>query len=494
MGNINERLSQLKKFELATLARKLQLTGYSGKNKSDLIDHIIDNASEQQITAALSTSDSQQPAMAPAQPSLYKKLIMFILTVIGLIGSIASILGYIQRDKPLKIPVQIEQGEPLFNKLISDIDLRLQSPLKKWELTVDLSEYWQLKKVNIKDLAAKLNLDRPYSDHHMYIYTLSNMPKNSHMAPRSAPPPPMFENIPYYIIPIMVLAFFSIFIGRIRRSAKGFFEKANAIRHFNKGNAMSALGRMDQALMEYEKAVKIRPDDASAWNNIGAALSALGREEETFQAFEKAIRIKPDYADAWYNIGVTLNGFKRHDEAVNAYNKATKINPNFHQAWCNKGILLYNLNRKDEAIQAFNKAIEIKSDNSSAWSNKGVALSALGRNDEAIHAYSEAIRINPTDHSSMSSKGLVLAQIGKYDEALQCVKKAVDINPSSESAWYNLACVYSVREDKANALKYLKIAIEKGFREVSHIGRDPAFNFIRNEPEFQKIIAGLEGN
>ncbi len=50
------RLSKLTKSELIAIARSLKVTGYSGKNKSALIDHITGNADEQQITTVLNGS------------------------------------------------------------------------------------------------------------------------------------------------------------------------------------------------------------------------------------------------------------------------------------------------------------------------------------------------------------------------------------------------------------------------------------------------------
>ncbi len=43
-----------------------------------------------------------------------------------------------------------------------------------------------------------------------------------------------------------------------------------------------------------------------AWNNKGIALKDLGKYEEAIQAYDKAIEIKPDYHLAWNNKGIAL--------------------------------------------------------------------------------------------------------------------------------------------------------------------------------------------
>jgi len=51
----------------------------------------------------------------------------------------------------------------------------------------------------------------------------------------------------------------------------------------------------------------------------------LGRYEESIQAYEKAIEINPNSAAAWYNKGFSLDKLGRHDEASVCYNKAENL-------------------------------------------------------------------------------------------------------------------------------------------------------------------------
>ncbi|MGD2088705.1 MAG: tetratricopeptide repeat protein [Candidatus Aminicenantes bacterium] len=97
-----------------------------------------------------------------------------------------------------------------------------------------------------------------------------------------------------------------------------------------------------------------------AWYSRGVALSALGRPDQALEAYNKAIEIKPDNHEAWYKKGWALDKLSRHEDALEAYNKAIKIKPNYDQAWFNKGVALEKLGRKKEAQKAFEKADEIK--------------------------------------------------------------------------------------------------------------------------------------
>ena len=54
---------------------------------------------------------------------------------------------------------------------------------------------------------------------------------------------------------------------------------------------------------------------------MGISLSALGKFEEAVATYRKAISIKPDYADAYYNLGITLQEQGRFEEAEFNYKK-----------------------------------------------------------------------------------------------------------------------------------------------------------------------------
>lgn len=56
-------------------------------------------------------------------------------------------------------------------------------------------------------------------------------------------------------------------------------------------------------LADYDKAIRLNPDDAEAYLNRGMAKEKLGQYTSALKDFASAIRIKPDYADAYYSRG-----------------------------------------------------------------------------------------------------------------------------------------------------------------------------------------------
>jgi len=63
--------------------------------------------------------------------------------------------------------------------------------------------------------------------------------------------------------------------------------------------------------------------------NLGNVFKELGRLEEAVASYQKAIDNKSDYAEAYYNLGSSLNKLGRLDKAVTSYHRALDIKPDY---------------------------------------------------------------------------------------------------------------------------------------------------------------------
>ena len=67
---------------------------------------------------------------------------------------------------------------------------------------------------------------------------------------------------------------------------------------------MQKLGRSDEALASFDKAINLKPDYAEAHNNLGIALGSLGDLDRAMAQFEQALRLKPGFEDAARNLEI----------------------------------------------------------------------------------------------------------------------------------------------------------------------------------------------
>ncbi len=242
------------------------------------------------------------------------------------------------------------------------------------------------------------------------------------------------------------------------------------------------------AITSWEKVLAINPDYHEAWYNRGVALSALGRKEEAIQSYDKAVDIKPDYHEAWNNRGVALSNLGRREEAVQSYDKAVDIKLDLHDAWYNRAVGLAALGRNEEAVQSYDRAVALKLDFHDAWYNRGKALCDLGRKEEAVQSYDKAVDIKPDDQEAWYNRGVTLYDSGLYEEALHSYNQALQIQPDFADAYYNKACCYSLQEKIDLALEALQhaITLDSDCQEIAKT--DLAFDRIRNDDRFRALI------
>ncbi|HEU4510300.1 MAG TPA: hypothetical protein VFR78_18845 [Pyrinomonadaceae bacterium] len=89
-------------------------------------------------------------------------------------------------------------------------------------------------------------------------------------------------------------------------------------------------------------------------------------------------------------------------------------------------------------------------------------------------------------------QGISLLQTEKnYSESIKPLKLATEVNPDRPGAFFYLAWAYAGNRDKKKSLQSLNTAIEKGFSDPALITATKAFDSIRNDPEYQQIMARL---
>ena len=61
-------------------------------------------------------------------------------------------------------------------------------------------------------------------------------------------------------------------------------------------------GRIDEAILQFREAIRLKPDDAAARNNLGIALVSKGQLDEAIRQFQAALRLKPNDAEIQKNL------------------------------------------------------------------------------------------------------------------------------------------------------------------------------------------------
>jgi len=176
------------------------------------------------------------------------------------------------------------------------------------------------------------------------------------------------------------------------RKLKG---KGLAFAFINRGVAYYQKRQYDQAIDNYDQAIKLNPKYAIAFNNRCAVYNDKGEYDHAIQECNQAIKLNPKYADAFFNRGFSFQDKSQYDRAIQNYDQAIKFDPKFAEAFFNRGNIYQNKDQFDRAIQDYDHVIMLNQNHAGAFYNRSLAKKQKGDNAGAEVDLAAARKINP---------------------------------------------------------------------------------------------------
>ena len=144
----------------------------------------------------------------------------------------------------------------------------------------------------------------------------------------------------------------------------------------NRGSAHQRSGRLDQALLDFNKVIELEPnnpENADAYSNRASVYGTKGLLDKALLDCNRAIELGPNFAEAYNNRAIIYKQKGDFDRALGDYHKAIELEPNFAIAYNNRGAVYGMKGFWDLALADFNKAIQLNPGFASARQNKAVA-------------------------------------------------------------------------------------------------------------------------
>ena len=138
---------------------------------------------------------------------------------------------------------------------------------------------------------------------------------------------------------------------------------------YNLAAMLQARGEVQEALLHYQAAVRLRPRDAIANNSFGGALLAAGHPNEALQPLESAAQSQPNYAPAHYNLGNAFASLGRFPEAIREFGIVARLEPSDSMAEANWGAALAETGQLSAAREHLKRAVELDPKNALALEN-----------------------------------------------------------------------------------------------------------------------------
>lgn len=179
-------------------------------------------------------------------------------------------------------------------------------------------------------------------------------------------------------------------------------DPTNLIAHHCLGTELLNTGHPREALEHFEAILRGNTGYAFTRANAAVALSALGRTDEAIQQFRRAIGER-DGALARHNFGLTLMKLGRFDEAIEQYRAGLRLEPDHFATLVELGATLGTRGRFAEAETVLRDAVELEPADRGARRLLAVTLTREGNVEDAIAQYSALVRRDPDDLDALNN-------------------------------------------------------------------------------------------
>lgn len=225
------------------------------------------------------------------------------------------------------------------------------------------------------------------------------------------------------------------------------WQAAGAAPYFvNQGLALVGEGNLDSAVEQYERALTIDPNLAEGHYRLSEALTRLGRKEEALAALELAAALEPASSPRRYLLQADVHTARGEwEEALANLERAADLAPWDHEPHYDMARILVRLGDREAAIVRLQRALHLKPDHTLS------RLTLAQIYEEERHCEEVAASLSPLLGSDVESViaakahellGSCLLGTGQIQEGLSHLEHAVALAPRSTRRQLMLAQGY----------------------------------------------------
>jgi tetratricopeptide (TPR) repeat protein len=147
----------------------------------------------------------------------------------------------------------------------------------------------------------------------------------------------------------------------------------------NLGNALARKGYLDEAVLQYQAALRLKPDYPDAMMNLGNVLLQKAKYSEAIEKYEDVLNIVPGYIKARFNLAIACAAAGDEESAERHYLEIIRNDPSIAPAYNNLGIIYARKDRFEEAARLFRMALMLNDRYEEARNNLNVVLRQMNR-------------------------------------------------------------------------------------------------------------------
>ena len=184
----------------------------------------------------------------------------------------------------------------------------------------------------------------------------------------------------------------------------------------DRGNELFANGKYDEAIEEFKKLLKKRPEFYQININIGNAYMKKEDYNTALNYFKKVLNKDPSNVEALISCGNCYVELKDYKKAIEIFKQIDKEDINDPVVLYNIGTIFYNNGEIEKAIEYYEQSIIIKRNFLDSYYQLGVAYLSNGNNKKALENFNKYLEIDSTSEKA--------EQVKKFIEYLKKTKSS----------------------------------------------------------------------
>lgn len=253
---------------------------------------------------------------------------------------------------------------------------------------------------------------------------------------------------------------------------------------------------LELTLQYYEQAYQMDRYSAGANAGLGWAWFLKGNNDKAFEYFKKSLDLEPEDPSINYNVGSFLKSIGLHEQAIKYYSNAIESGEPSLSNYGLRALSYEHIGKTKEAVADAKKMMELEPEDLGAELYYARMLIMQKKIDDADKEIAIVEDLAPDIPEIKYTKALLLAVRGEKEKALTMIEEA-----KKEPYFYTylLSRVYAILGLKDEAIKTIKLGIEKGFQEIQEYPYDYPFlensyfyDPLRDDPRFIEILRQQE--
>lgn len=200
-------------------------------------------------------------------------------------------------------------------------------------------------------------------------------------------------------------------------------------RDLEEGRSLMQQGKFREAIGPLNKAIEADAENVEAFNSRGVAYFELKEYTSALLDYEQAIKLKPDFYRPYYNRALLKTAQNDVTGALKDYSDAIRLVPDTAKSivsdiYLNRGQLFAAQGQEQAALTDFDQAIAKNKRNALALYNRGNLLFQQKKLMAAITNFRAAVEVQPTFGKAFYGMGIAQVLAGEQEVGCLSLKQA----------------------------------------------------------------------